>query len=92
MAYRHTSISSFLRAVLVTSIIGLTPLPRGSDLMVITLKLLLLLPPLRPLVLSNSLIRCEPVQAYHHEPPYSVPLDPVYHVIFLGYYLISALP
>jgi hypothetical protein len=45
MAYRHTAISSFQRAVLVPSMIGLTLLPRGTDFMVIPLQLLPLLPP-----------------------------------------------
>jgi hypothetical protein len=45
MAYRHTAISYFLRAVLVAPVIGLAFLPRGSVLKVITLKLLPLLPP-----------------------------------------------
>jgi hypothetical protein len=39
-AYRHTIISSLPRAELVTPVIGLTFLPRGSVLTVITLQLL----------------------------------------------------
>jgi hypothetical protein len=44
IAYRHTAISSFLRAELVTSVIGLTFPPRVSFLTVIILRLLPLLP------------------------------------------------
>jgi hypothetical protein len=44
-AYRHNVISSFLRAVLVMSVIGLVFLPHGSVLMVIILQLLPLIPP-----------------------------------------------
>jgi hypothetical protein len=49
-------------------------------------------PSLRPLVLSGSLIRCEPFQVYHHHPRSRVPLDTVYHIIYLGDYLVWALP
>jgi hypothetical protein len=41
MAYRRTDVYYFPKAVLVTSVIGLTFLPRGSLLTVITLQLLL---------------------------------------------------
>jgi hypothetical protein len=49
-------------------------------------------PSLRPLNLSGSLIRCKPVQVYHHEPLSRVPLDPVYHIIYLGDNLVWASP
>jgi hypothetical protein len=48
-------------------------------------------PSLRPFVPSGSLIRCEPAQVckfYHRS---KVPLDPVYHVIYPGDYLVWAL-
>jgi hypothetical protein len=45
IAYRRTTTSSFPRAVLVTSVIGLAFLPCGSVLMESTLQLLPLLPP-----------------------------------------------
>jgi hypothetical protein len=49
-------------------------------------------PSLRPLIPSGSLIRCEAVQVYHHQPQSRVPLDPVYHIIYMGDYLVWALP
>jgi hypothetical protein len=61
MAYRISAISSFVRAVLVTSVMGYSILPRGSILTVITLQLL-------PFIPSSSLVRCKPVQVYHHHP------------------------
>jgi hypothetical protein len=65
MAYRHTAISSLPRAVFVTC--DQSHLPSyDSFLLVITLQLLPLLPPLRPLVLSSSLIGCQSVQIYNH--------------------------
>jgi hypothetical protein len=45
IAYRLTAISSFPRAVLVKSLIGLAFLPRGSVLMVIIFQSLPQLPP-----------------------------------------------
>jgi hypothetical protein len=53
----------------VTSVIGLTLLPRGSVLMVITLQLLPLLS-LRPLVPSGSLLRRQLDQVYYHHPSF----------------------
>jgi hypothetical protein len=51
-------------------------------------------PSLRLLVPSSSLIRCEPVQVYHHHPRPRVPLDPVYYeyIINPGDYFVWALP
>jgi hypothetical protein len=49
-------------------------------------------PSLRPLVSISTLIRCEPVQVYHHHPRSRVPLDPAYHNIYPGDYLVWALP
>jgi hypothetical protein len=59
MAYRHTAISSFPRAVLATTVPGLTFLPMAR-FSVFTLQLLLLLIP------SGSLIGCQLVQVYCH--------------------------
>jgi hypothetical protein len=63
---------------LVTSVIGLAFLPHGSILATITPAP----PSLKPFVLSSSLIRCQPVQVYHHHPRSRVPLDPVHHNIY----------
>jgi hypothetical protein len=43
-----------------------------------------------PLIPSRSLISCKLVQVYHHQPRSRSPLDPVYHIIYLGYYLVWA--
>jgi hypothetical protein len=48
-------------------------------------------PSLRPLVLSGSLISCELVQVHHNQPRSSILLDPIY-IIYLGQYLVQALP
>jgi hypothetical protein len=48
-------------------------------------------PSLRPLVPSASLTRCEPVQVYYHHPRPRIRLDPVYHIIYPGDYLVRAL-
>jgi hypothetical protein len=61
MAYRISAMSSFLRTVLVISVMGFTILPCGSVLTVITLQLL-------PFVPSSVLGRCKPVKVYHHHP------------------------
>jgi hypothetical protein len=92
MLFGSTAISSFPRAVLVTSAIGLAFFPRGSVFTVITPKLLLLLLSLRKLVPSGSLIWCEPAQVYHHHPRSRVPLDPVYHIIYPGYNPVWTFP
>jgi hypothetical protein len=49
-------------------------------------------PSLWALVPSSSLLRCQPVQVYYHHPRPMVPLDPVYHIIYLGDYLLWAFP
>jgi hypothetical protein len=49
-------------------------------------------PSLRSLVLSGSLIKWKVVQVYHHQPQSMFLLDPVYHIIYLGCYLVRALP
>jgi hypothetical protein len=41
---------------------------------------------------SSSLVKCASVQVYHHQPISGVLLDPVYHIIYPGDYLIWALP
>jgi hypothetical protein len=48
-------------------------------------------PSLRQLVPSGSLIRCDPVQMYHHQSRCTVPLHPVCHIIYPGDYLVWAL-
>jgi hypothetical protein len=65
MAHRRTAISSFPKAVLETSVIGLAFLLRGSfsgDYSPTAPAAL----SLRPLVPTSSLTSCEPVQVYHH--------------------------
>jgi hypothetical protein len=49
-------------------------------------------PSLKPLVPRGSLKSCELVKVYHHYPRYRVRLDPVWHIIYGGDYLIWALP
>jgi hypothetical protein len=49
-------------------------------------------PSLRPLVPSRSLMRCEPVQVYHHQPRSMAPLGPVYHFIYPVDHLVWPLP
>jgi hypothetical protein len=44
------------------------------------------------LIPSGSMIRCELVQVYHHQPWSRVPPDPVYYIIYPSYYLVQALP
>jgi hypothetical protein len=46
----------------------------------------------RLLVPSLSLTRCELVQTHHQHLCSRVPLDPIHHVIYLGDYLVWALP
>jgi hypothetical protein len=47
---------------------------------------------LRPLILSGSLIRCEPVQMYHHHPRSRIPLHPVHHIVYQCHYTVQTLP
>jgi hypothetical protein len=49
-------------------------------------------PSSRPLIPSCSLIRCKPAQVYQNHLGSTVPLNPVYHIIYLGHYLVWALP
>jgi hypothetical protein len=49
-------------------------------------------PSLRALFWSNSLVSCAPFQVYYHHPGSRVSLDPVYHIINSGEYLVWALP
>jgi hypothetical protein len=71
MAYRRTAISSLLRPVFVTSVIGLTFLPVDRFYGVYS-PTVPAAPSLRPLVPSGYLIRCKPVQVYHHHPPFHI--------------------
>jgi hypothetical protein len=61
MTYRRTAISSFPRAVLVTSVIGLTFLPVAQLFAHAA-------PSLRPLVPIGSLVGCQSIQMCHHHP------------------------
>jgi hypothetical protein len=49
-------------------------------------------PSSRPLIPSASPITCDPVHLYHHHSRCRIPLDPVYHIIYLGDCLVWALP
>jgi hypothetical protein len=62
---RLTAISCFPRAMIVSSVIGDTFLPRGSVLGDYS-PTALAAPSLRPLVGSDSLIRCQWIQVYYH--------------------------
>jgi hypothetical protein len=57
----HTTISSFLRAVLAMSVLDLIFLWFGLHSVYSPTA-----PSLRSLIPNGSLIRCKPVQAYHH--------------------------
>jgi hypothetical protein len=92
VAYRCTAIFSFLRAVLVTSVIGLTFLPLWFGSHSDYSQTAPTAPSLRPLIPSGSLIRCQSVQVYNHHPRCRVPMDAEYHITYPGYYLVQALP
>jgi hypothetical protein len=49
-------------------------------------------PSLNPHVSSGSVIRCEPVQLYHRHPLSRVSLAILYHITFLGDYIVWTLP
>jgi hypothetical protein len=66
-SYRHTAISSSLSAELAMSVISLTFLPVAQFFSVHSPTAPTAVS-LRPLILSSSLIRCEPVQVYRHHP------------------------
>jgi hypothetical protein len=73
IAYRRTVIFYFQRAVLVTSVIGLTLLPIARFVWYL-LSTAPAAHSLRLLILSGSLIGCQSVQVYHHHhlPPVGV--------------------
>jgi hypothetical protein len=49
-------------------------------------------PSLGALVSSDTLIRCELVQVYHHHPRPRILLDSVYHIVYAGDYPVWAFP
>jgi hypothetical protein len=51
-----------------------------------------LIPSLGALVSSGTLIRCELIQVYHHHPRPRIPLDSVYHIVYVGDYPVWAFP
>jgi hypothetical protein len=67
MAYMRTAISSLPRAVLVKFVVGLTFLPVDQFSRSL-LSNCSRNSPLRPLVLRGSLIGCQSVQVYYHQP------------------------
>jgi hypothetical protein len=72
MASKRTAISPFLRAVLATSVIGLTFLPIAWLFCGVYFPTAPAAPSLRPLVPSGSLIVCQLIQVYHHHPAFQV--------------------
>jgi hypothetical protein len=93
MAYRHTVISSFPKAVLAMSVLGLTFLPMARfSRCLLSRPAAPAAPSLRLHIPSDSLISCQSFQVYHHHPQSRVPLGPLYHIVYLSYYLVQALP
>jgi hypothetical protein len=85
IAYRHTAISSFPRAVFATSV---SPSRCSFFLLGVYSPTATTAPSIMLPFPSNSLISCEPVHVYYHYPRPRI-LDPVCQVIYPGEFVWS---